>query len=513
MYTRMKKAILFWIFFTFVFTLYIDSQAQKITKGPYLANPGRSAISIRWETDKEAQSMVLFGKNRTLNKKSDAKLIGTKSGFYLYESQIRGLEPGTIYFYRVMCGNTKRKVTYFKTAPVKNSPFSFVAMGDSRSHPETFSTIMNQLNKFNPDLIISMGDLVGNGGKFKQWNSQYFDPAKCVIDHIPLISTLGDHEGDGDNGELFRYFFYPHMNVNRLWFSFDFGDAHFVSLDYRHPYDRNMIEWFKNDMIKTRAKWKFVYMHRPCYNMGGHRSTWGRSVWPELFRRFKIDIVFAGHSHQYERFFPLRPAFQPETWPVTYITTGGGGAGLYGIGQSDFLAAAESIHHFVYIKVNSDTLLLNTYSSNDSVFDNLLIIKHNERYTKQYLDLIKPQEQLDALTMFIHTISFSINEIPLEDHPANAIISLKSVPGTGDISFTISLSPESQKNYRMKPVSGILRKNKKLNIPVKIYSRGDMTISKWGEIKPDLRLEMVFNILGQKKKILGGRIEYWPDNY
>ena len=513
MFRTIRKSFIFWTVFVSICTLHIDSQAQKITKGPYLAAPGSSSLTIRWEADKKAKSMILFGENRLLNRKGDAKLIGTKSGLYLYESRLTGLKPQRKYFYQVICGDTKGVITSFNTAPLKNSPFSFVAMGDSRSYPDTFSTIMKQISKFNPGLIISMGDLVENGGKFKQWSSQYFEPAKSVIDHIPVISALGDHEGDGDNGKLFTYFFHPYMDVDKLWFSFDFGDAHFVSLDYRHPYDKNMIKWFKKDMAASKTKWRFVYMHRPCYNMGGHHSTWGRGVWPELFRKFKVDIVFAGHSHQYERFFPLRPSYQPESWPVTYITTGGGGAELYKVEQSDFHAKAASIHHFIYVKINGDTLLMRTYSLNGSLFDKLIIIKHNGKYTSQYSKLVKPQEQLDVLTMFLRAISFSINKIPLEDEPADGVIRLISVPGTGDISFRIFLSPESEKSYRMKPVEEILQKNKKLKIPVQIFSKGDITISKWGEIKPDLRLEAVFNILGQKKKILGGRIEYWPGNY
>lgn len=28
-----------------------------------------------------------------------------------------------------------------------------------------------------------------------------------------------------------------------------------------------------------------------CYNLGGHRSAWGREVWPVLFRKYKVDIL------------------------------------------------------------------------------------------------------------------------------------------------------------------------------------------------------------------------------
>jgi len=486
------------------------SQAQVITKGPYLADPGKSSITIRWESDKKAHAEVLFGENTVLNRKSTAEILSTKSGLYLYESRLTGLETGTKYFYQVKCGKIKGVVKHFKTAPDKNTPFDFIAMGDSRSHQDIFKIIMDHVGEINPDLIISMGDLVSNSKRFKQWNSQFFTVAKGVIDHIPFISTLGDHEGDSDNGELYRYFFFPHADADNLWFSFDFGDAHFVSLDYRHPYDKNMIEWFKKDMAETKAKWKFVFMHRPCYNMGGHRSTWGRGVWPELFRQYKIDIVFAGHSHVYERFFPVKPLHQADTWPVTYITTGGAGAGLYDVGHSEFLAKVESVHHFIHFSINSDTLTLKTYALNDSLFDSMKIIKHNGKYDKKYLSTVKSQKQLDLTTMFLREISFEIDKIPLKNHAADADIELKSVTGTGDVNFKILLSEKSKDNYKMEPVEGVLHENEKLHLTVKIFSKGDITISKYGDITPALRLVMILKINGKEKIITGGNIEYWP---
>ncbi|MCD6115544.1 metallophosphoesterase family protein [bacterium] len=509
-----NKKLIFIIAVSFIaaFGLKNTCSAQTITKGPYLADPGRNSITIRWESDKKTECSVFLGKNSSLYKKNKAEIIGNKDGFYLYESKLTGLMPGTEYFYQVKCGSVKSIAAHFKTAPSANQPFDFVAMGDSRSHQDVFHKIMKNAAKFSPDLIISMGDLVADGGNFAQWKSQFFDVAGKVVDHVPFISTLGDHEGDGDNGKLFRYFLLPHLNVDSLWFSFDFGNAHFVSLDYRHPYDKNMIEWFKKDMAGTEAEWKFVFTHRPCYNLGGHRSTWGRAVWPDLFSKFKVDIVFAGHSHQYERFFPVKPLSQVSDWPVTYITTGGAGAGLYEISRSAFLAKVESIHHFINFKINGDTLSLKTISLNDSVFDKLLIIKNNGKYSNKYLSVVKPREQLDVYTMFLRAISPSINKIPLEDIPATAKINLKSNKNLKDIKFTISLSPESEKFYKMDTVEGILHKNDKMEIPLQIFSETDMTISNWGDIKPDLRLEISYTISGIKKKITGGRIEYWPDD-
>ena len=484
---------------------------QVITKGPYIAESGRNSVTIRWESDINSPALVLFDKTSVLRKKSPAKIIGRQNKFYLYEAKLTGLYQDTKYFYTVKCGKTKSAVTYFKTMPSVTTPFSFIAMGDSRSNRDVFEKIIAQSIKLNPDLVISMGDLVAQGGSFDQWNSHFFKVAQKLINHVLFISTLGDHEGDGDNGNLFRYYFLPRMNTDSLWFSFDFGNAHFVSLDYRHPYEKKMIEWFKKDMEQTDAKWKFVFMHRPCYNLGGHRSTWGRDVWPALFTKYKIDIVFAGHSHQYERFFPVKPDNQPDSWPVTYITTGGAGAGLYEADTSDFLAKVESVHHLININISGDTLSLKTISESGFLIDKLSIIKKNGRYNDEYYSAVRSQEKLNVYTMFLKAISFSIDKIPLEEIPATSKIILKSDKFPDDIKFKIFLWHQSEINYIMEPVEGIIHKNEKLEISVNIFSKGKMTISNWGSIKPDLRLGAVFEISGIKYEITGGRIEYWPE--
>ena len=486
--------------------------AQNITKGPYLANPAETSISIRWETDQMVDGWVYYELDKTYSDSTNAILIGQKFSHYLYESNLKALQPGKKYQYRVKCENTYHSTSYFKTTPGKDEPIKFVAMGDSRSNPHIFKAVLDRVNDISPDLIISMGDLVENGGNYSQWEEFYFGVASEVINHIPLLSTLGDHEGDGDNGELFRYFLYPDQDVNNLWFSFDYGPAHFVSLDYRHPYNEKMIELFKNDISHSQAKWKFVYYHRPSYNLGGHRSVWGKDTWPKLFRKYQVDIVFAGHSHMFERFYPIRPSSQPESWPVTYITTAGAGAGLYDITKHPFLAMTESVNHFSYIQIQDDELQFTAFLNDGSILDQFSISKHNGEYDSKYLNLVKPQEELDVLTMFASITSPTLNSIPLIDEPAKTTFELKSSEIASDINFMIKLAPNSENFYSMEPVSGTLKDGNIQRITLNIFSKGELIIGSWGDIKPELRIEASYRTDSVEEKITGSAIDYWPDN-
>jgi predicted phosphodiesterase len=496
--------------FLFIFLLTVNGYTQKITKGPFLVEPGDTVMLIRWETDQPVGCSVKFGQTDALDSEVKAELRGEKYGGYLYQATLVELEQDSDYFYQVFAGESISGIKKFRTTSPNADRMRFVAMGDSRSNPDIFKKIIDNMQVTNPDFIISMGDLVANGGTYTEWEEFYFSVAGVTIDHVPLVSTLGDHEGSGDEGELFRHFLRTDQPTEKQWFSFNYGNAHFISLDYRHPDSEEMISWFKEDIESADAKWNFVYMHRPCYNLGGHRSAWGRDKWPELFRQYRVDIVFAGHSHQYERFHPIRPVTQPDSHPVTYITTGGAGAGLYDVTQNPYLARAESVNHYVDFEISGDTLRAKAIRNDNTLLDEFRMIKSKDNYDDNYLALTMPQENLDILTMFTRAASFSIETIPLDDHPSRAFVNLKSTIAD-DIGYIIKLSEASQPFYQMESVSDSLKGYENKQIPLSILSKTDMTVSRWGDIKPELIITITYKYKTGEYTIHGGAIEYSPN--
>lgn len=484
-----------------------DVNSQNILKGPYLIEPGLTSLTIRWELDNNSDYAMEYRLDTKKAKQVKLTLKGTKNNAYLYEAKLTGLKPNSIYYYRIISPDNK---SWFKARTYADNQenFSFVAMGDSRSNPEIFSKIMSESGGANPDLIISMGDLVENGGKYKQWNDYYFSVIHGVAESIPIISTLGDHEGEGDEGELFRYFLRDNQPVDKQWFSFDYGSAHFISLDYRYPDSQEMIDWFIKDITSSSNKWNFVYMHRPCYNLGGHGSAWGRGTWPELFAKHKIDIVFAGHSHLYERFYPVKSENDP--FPVTYITTGGAGAELYEVVKNEsVLASSESVNHFVKVQIAGDTLKLLTIRMDGSLLDKLLIIKEKTSFNKDYTNLTIPQEMLNLLTMFNSAIKQSISSVPLYSIPIEYKLKLHS--GINEmIPFKVELADSTAKYYFAEAISDTLKNNVDKEVTLKIFSRKDMTFSMWGELQPELRLKLTYEYNSRKECLIGGALNFWP---
>jgi hypothetical protein len=54
-------------------------------------------------------------------------------------------------------------------------------------------------------------------------------------------------------------------------YSFDYADAHVAVLDtnWVRPKCRNiLVPWLRQDMERSRARWKFVVFHHPQYSSG-----------------------------------------------------------------------------------------------------------------------------------------------------------------------------------------------------------------------------------------------------
>jgi predicted phosphodiesterase len=500
-----------------LFTLFLvnglsfqEAKSQNVLKGPYLIEPGKTSLLIRWEMDKKSDYSVEYGLNTKKTKLIKLNYRGSKNNGNLYEAKLSDLRPNSVYYYRLVSpGNNK----WFKTKTFLDNQedMTFVAMGDSRSNPEIFAKIMSASGGANPDLIISMGDLVESGGEYEQWGDFYFPVVRGIAESKPIVSTLGDHEGDGDDGELFRYFLRTDQAVDKQWFSFDYGSAHFISLDYRHADSKEMIDWFIKDITSSSKKWNFVYMHRPCYNLGGHASAWGRETWPELFSKYNVDIVFAGHSHLYERFYPVRLKNDSNALPVTYITTGGAGAELYeAIKNESVLASSESVNHYIKVQIAGDTLKLQTTRMDGSTLDKLLIIKNKNGINKEYADQIIPRETLDLLTMFNSAITQSISSVPLYTIPIEYKLKLHS--GTSEmIPFKVELADTTGMYYFAEPLSDTLKNNVDKEVTFKIFSRKDMTFSTWGELRPELRLKLTYDYNSRKETLVGGALSFWPE--
>ncbi len=366
----MKIYKLLLIYFVLLFVLQDCSpKTSAANHGPYISSVTKNSIVISWCTDCSTSSTINYG----LTSECDSILYDSSLTKF-HKIKIMNLKPSTIYYYRVILNPKEKSENFtFKTAPKENQNFTFVAYGDTRTNPEAHLSVMQKIKEVNPSFILNVGDLVSNGNKESDWE-EYF---KVICDktnvaaEVPIYSALGNHEKESKY--YYDYFELPHNNSENTeaYYSFDYGSSHIICLDTEIPFDKNSKQylWLNEDLEENKdASWKFVFLHRPIYSSSGHGGNEELKQFIEpLFQKYKVDIVFAGHDHCYERTVPIDG--------VTYIVTGGGGAPLYSVGKNNWTAYSESVHHFCKVNVDSSKLTISMIRSNGTIGDSFVISK------------------------------------------------------------------------------------------------------------------------------------------
>jgi hypothetical protein len=232
---------------------------------------------------------------------------------------------------------------------------TFVVAGDNRPsgrgapQPRVVGTIFDEISLLRPALVLWSGDTVyGYCDTRAELEAEYdVFAAAAKRGGVPLFNSPGNHEihdgqtcndapaeslcGPPCSEEAFRARFGP------TYGSIDYAGVHFISLDTSvpgHPDEvtPEQVEWLKQDLEKNKgARAIFVFCHTEFYSSPiidpdegtGHPAVKNRWELQDLFRRYPVKAVFAGHEHVYFREGPeLHDG-------ITYFVAGGAGAPVY----------------------------------------------------------------------------------------------------------------------------------------------------------------------------------------
>ena len=165
--------------------------------------------------------------------------------------------------------------------------------------PEVFETVVKEVNKLNPDVIVITGDLT-NEGLMKE-----YEQCKSLLTKFntkKIISISGNHDYRNTGYLLFKKFF-PFQTVNELD-----DDVVLVTVGTARP-DRNEGEvgyrqnlWLERTMKKYKGKIKIVAMHHhliPIPDTGSDQLTVVDAG--DVLRTgldSQVDVVLCGHKHR-----------------------------------------------------------------------------------------------------------------------------------------------------------------------------------------------------------------------
>lgn len=355
---------------------------------PYLQFPTPSSMTIMWETSRPGSSVVHYGSNKGSLTKAEGSVTRNPQSL-IHKVTLNGLKPESHYVYKVESVDSQgkkleSKLLTFRTAPAGDRAIRFTIVGDTQDQPHINKRIAEHMWNERPDFFMIVGDLVGTGANKKHWTQDFFGSMRPLFDRVPLVPVIGNHEGDAR-------LYYDYMSVPdpEYWYRFTYGPAEFFVVDSNRNVapGSDQYKWLDAALASSKAKWKFVAHHHPPYSSDedDYGNLWeGQSArgdirlrgLVQLYEKHKVDVVWNGHIHSYERTWPLLAGQASENGPV-YVVCGGGGGGLetHGPTRPEFSNRIRHGHHYCVVSINGNTFEMTAFDIEGRTFDGLKIVK------------------------------------------------------------------------------------------------------------------------------------------
>jgi hypothetical protein len=325
----MKKSILFLLCILGAF----HATAQKPV--PYLQTPSDSSIWITWRTAIETslESKVYYGLSAdalvNMTEGSTQDLRETTVKYYYHSVQLKGLQPSTRYFYKVVSDNIESEIYSFRTQPENGSQgiYRFLILGDHQLFDDRYERLMKAAKsvceaKYGTpienyiNMITNVGDQVDTG-TLEHYDQVHFKRSETLSPNLPIMTIVGNHETYGTLGlnAYSAHYFYDEIEYQNIssnseyYYAYQVGRALFIMMSSESVHTNNtQLAWISNviDAAKTDPyiDWIFSYNHRPLQaeQYIGDVSPWVRDkVMPLLNTTEKSVMNVSGHHHLYHR--------------------------------------------------------------------------------------------------------------------------------------------------------------------------------------------------------------------
>ncbi len=348
-----------------------------------------------------------------------APIVEREQHYLRYQALLPNLPFDATVGYSVKLGAAVVREGIFKTRASAAMPAHFVIVGDLASNKPEQKSVAYQISLTKPDFLVALGDIVYPGGRALQYMNHFFPvyndvatpsakDGAPIMASVPIYPVIGNHDADSqkfpdfpDAYSAFYFFSVPKNGPGEgAWnlplgkdaklaaafraaagseypamsdYSFDSGPAHFLVLDansYTTAALEKLAPWIERDLAASKQPWKIVCFHQPAFHTSReHYTEQKMRLLEPIFEKHGVDVVFAGHVHNYQRSKPLKFTPNPpkrdargrvngdfvldqtfngttDTTPegIIHIVTGGGGAKLYSVDLAKTIAALKKDH-------------------------------------------------------------------------------------------------------------------------------------------------------------------------
>ncbi len=513
MYQPKKLIYLGIIFFTLCnFSVYGQITKDSFLVKPYLQWGTKTSMVVLWETNSPAKSVVeyceaeLEAEETIFDKKQSVP--GNRN---LHEVHIEGLQPATKYMYRVVTtlenGTIlKSPVSTFKTTVNDDDAYFFALVGDSQyssRSPFAWGKIADRVWQDRPNFIVHVGDLVDVGTRKEDWTNHFLSYGNIAMSRYPMYTVLGNHEQDAQ-----LYYDYMVNPAPEYYYTFNYGNAQFFMIDTNRDVKEGseQYDWLEWELAQSTAKWKFVIHHHPPYSSeendhgdsfkgASTQGTHARNLVP-LYEAYGVDFCLFGHTHLYERSWPIMEEKINLKNGVIYINSGGAGGGLEDFDpvRSWFTQELQTGHHYCTFAVFEDNLIFKAIDQNGSVFDMFQMKKNLEKL----VTMAKPPAP-----------HFKVDKYIFKDK-ANA--KLTSLSSEYQIFYTLDGSQPSQKSIKYTAPITITQSSQLKAICYTEEGRISRVVSRgFKKMKPRPAVKTKVTQKGLSYKYYEGTWDYLPD--
>jgi hypothetical protein len=323
-----------------------ETHAQTFVRMPFLQKGSYNKTSICWRISAAASLTVKYGTDSTSLSHSSAASYDSTDACVVLDSTT--LQPATKYYYKVYNGSSLmagEPQQYFVTSPPlgSRSKYTFWIVGDAGEGNIDQYQVKNGFLKVNKNVhvdgFLMLGDNAYTNGTDAQFTSNLFNVYPDILATSFSWPCIGNHEvGSVSSGAPYLNSFDMPTNGEsggvasgqKLYYSFDYGNIHFIILDSQlssRATTGPQYLWLQQDLQATRQDWIIAYWHHPPYSFSGHNSDNEQNLidmrqnFCPLLEQYGVDMLFAGHSHDYERSFLLDSAYGNSTSNIANAST------------------------------------------------------------------------------------------------------------------------------------------------------------------------------------------------
>lgn len=399
-------------------------KATKAAAAHYLSTEAVDASNIRqvitadsttsrtfmWQSDyAEDKSVVEYrkaGDDTTLMQLPASSDAFSDDGVttYIHTATVTGLEPGTAYEYRVGAGDKRSSWQTFHTA--QGNDFKALIFPDSQSSDySVWAATAQPAWQRNQDaqFFINMGDLVDNGQDHYQWNA-WFDVVNDMIARIPVVPLLGNHETYNKDWKVrmpeayLHLFALPQIDMEKYqnqFYSFDYGDVHFVVLntqsqelaDFEPSLDEDEVAWFKRhgqdeEEMENRPHAQgpaSIWLCQPARTSCRRLSPEGQ-LWMPLFDQYGVDAVLSAHLHTYRDRGHIKNFQRDESGPLYLITGVAGNVQYPGLWKQhsldEYVAPQPETDNYMSLEASEDSLTFRSFLPDGQLLEEKRISSH-----------------------------------------------------------------------------------------------------------------------------------------